>query len=81
MLNIEQLDVNGATVQGTMVVAPGGEGHPNMILVQGRKGYLMCGYLNLAAAEKFGMKGDIQAGANIAGFLKVADAMLAQGVV
>ena len=33
-----------------------------------------------AAAEKFGKKGDIQAGANIAGFLKVADAMLAQGV-
>ena len=33
-----------------------------------------------AAAEKFGMKGDIQAGANIAGFLKVADAMLAQGI-
>ena len=33
-----------------------------------------------AAAEQFGMKGDIQAGANIAGFLKVADAMLAQGV-
>ena len=33
-----------------------------------------------AAAEKFGMKGDIQSGANIAGFLKVADAMLAQGV-
>ena len=32
------------------------------------------------AAEKYGMPGDIQAGANIAGFLKVADAMLAQGV-
>ena len=32
------------------------------------------------AAEKYGMVGDIQAGANIAGFLKVADAMLAQGV-
>ena len=32
------------------------------------------------AAEKYGMAGDIQAGANIAGFLKVADAMLAQGV-
>ena len=30
------------------------------------------------AAEKYGMKGDIQAGANIAGFLKVADAMLWQ---
>ena len=33
-----------------------------------------------AAAEKFGKPGDIQAGANIAGFLKVAEAMLAQGV-
>ena len=33
------------------------------------------------AAEKYGMKGDIQAGANIAGFLKVADAMLAYGLV
>jgi glutamate dehydrogenase (NADP+) len=32
------------------------------------------------AAEKFGKPGDIQAGANIAGFLKVADAMLAQGI-
>ncbi|MCR5457242.1 MAG: NADP-specific glutamate dehydrogenase [Clostridiales bacterium] len=33
------------------------------------------------AAEKYGMPGDIQAGANIAGFLKVADAMIAQGIV
>lgn len=33
------------------------------------------------AAEKFGMKGNYIAGANIAGFLKVADAMIAQGLV
>ena len=33
-----------------------------------------------AAAEQYGMKGNIQAGANIAGFLKVADAMLWQGI-
>ncbi|MFV0399774.1 MAG: NADP-specific glutamate dehydrogenase [Oscillospiraceae bacterium] len=32
------------------------------------------------AAEEYGMKGDIQAGANIAGFLKVAESMLWQGV-
>ncbi len=32
------------------------------------------------AAEKFGMKGNLVAGANIAGFLKVADAMKAQGI-
>ncbi len=33
------------------------------------------------AAEKYGSKGNLVAGANIAGFLKVADAMLAQGIV
>jgi len=33
------------------------------------------------AAEAYGMKGNLVAGANIAGFLKVANAMLAQGVV
>ena len=32
------------------------------------------------AAEKYGMKGDLVAGANIAGFLKVAEAMIAQGI-
>ncbi len=32
------------------------------------------------AAEKYGMKGDLVAGANIAGFIKVADAMIAEGV-
>lgn len=32
------------------------------------------------AAEKFGKSGNLVAGANIAGFLKVADAMLAQGI-
>ena len=33
------------------------------------------------AAEKYGMKGNLVAGANIAGFLKVAEAMKAQGIV
>ena len=34
-----------------------------------------------AAAEQYGVPGDYVAGANIAGFKKVADAMLAQGIV
>ena len=34
-----------------------------------------------AAAEKYGCKGNYVVGANIAGFIKVADAMLAQGIV
>ncbi|MBR6201196.1 MAG: NADP-specific glutamate dehydrogenase [Spirochaetales bacterium] len=33
------------------------------------------------AAKKYGMEGNYVAGANIAGFLKVADAMMAQGIV
>jgi glutamate dehydrogenase (NADP+) len=35
----------------------------------------------LAAAKQYGMDGNYQAGANIAGFVKVADAMIAQGVI
>ena len=39
-------------------------------------------YRNCAdAAEQYGMKGNLIAGANIAGFNKVCDAMLAQGIV
>ncbi|WP_279075664.1 NADP-specific glutamate dehydrogenase [Alloscardovia omnicolens] len=34
---------------------------------------------SLEAAEKYGKKGDLMAGANIAGFIKVADSMVAQG--
>ena len=33
------------------------------------------------AAKEYGMEGNLMAGANIAGFLKVAEAMLAQGVI
>jgi glutamate dehydrogenase (NADP+) len=33
------------------------------------------------AARKYGMEGNYVAGANIAGFLKVAEAMKAQGIV
>ena len=36
---------------------------------------------SVAAAKEYGMEGDLVAGANIAGFLKVADAMLAYGCV
>ena len=36
---------------------------------------------SVTAAKKYGMEGDLVAGANIAGFEKVADAMMAQGLV
>ena len=33
------------------------------------------------AAEEFGYAGNLVVGANIAGFLKVADSMMAQGII
>ena len=33
------------------------------------------------AAKEYGLEGNLVAGANLAGFKKVADAMLAQGIV
>jgi glutamate dehydrogenase (NADP+) len=36
---------------------------------------------SLDAAEAYGTPGDLLAGANIAGFIKVAKAMLAYGVI
>ena len=39
-------------------------------------------YKNAAdAAERYGMKGNLVAGANIAGFEKIASAMMSQGIV
>ena len=37
--------------------------------------------LRARGAKEYGREGDYVAGANIAGFIRVADAMLAQGVV
>ena len=46
------------------------------------KGIMVDIFHNLEeAAREYGMEGDYVAGANIAGFLKVADAMTMQGVV
>ncbi|MED1121133.1 NADP-specific glutamate dehydrogenase [Bacillus atrophaeus] len=36
---------------------------------------------SMTAAEKYGQPGDLVTGANIAGFLKIADAMVSQGVI
>lgn len=51
MVQIEMLNVNGQAVQGVRINAPGGEGHPNMLVIQCRNGYVMCGYLNMETAD------------------------------
>ncbi len=54
MIKTERIDVNGKFFEGVCITSPGGEGHPNMLVLVGSKGYIMCGYLNLEAAVKFG---------------------------
>lgn len=54
MITTEVLNVNDKAVQAMMIQAPGGEGHPNMIVLVCKKGYIMCGYLNQEAATNFG---------------------------
>lgn len=51
MIKTEILNVNGKPVQGVCICAPGGEGHPNMLVLTAEKGYIMCGYLNMGTAE------------------------------
>ena len=47
MIKTEILNVNGNPVQAVHINAPGGEGHPNMLVLVCKKGYIMGGYLNL----------------------------------
>lgn len=51
MMQIELLNVNGKCVQGICLQAPGGKGHPNMLVLTCEEGYIMCGYLNLDTAQ------------------------------
>ena len=54
----------------------------NNISVKNLKNIMVNIYTNMsAAAEEYGHKDNFVVGANIAGFLKVADAMLAQGII
>ena len=53
MIQIEMLNAAGKAVQGLRIQEPGGKGHPNMLLLLCEKGYIMCGYLNKEAADKF----------------------------
>ncbi|MCQ2561757.1 MAG: DUF1805 domain-containing protein [Clostridia bacterium] len=50
MIKIDRININGADAEGIFIQNPGG--HANMIVIQCKKGYLMCGYLNMATAEK-----------------------------
>jgi uncharacterized protein YunC (DUF1805 family) len=64
MIRIETITVSGMSNQGVIIESPGGDGHPNMLVLPCRRGYLMCGYLNTEAAEKFGDAAVVVSGAS-----------------
>ena len=92
----EYLKANGVVVAPSKAVNAGGVAVSGLEMSQNSMRYswtaeevdaklhqIMSDIFNnsVAAAKKYGMEGDLVAGANIAGFEKVADAMLAQGLV
>ena len=70
MIITETLNVNGNAVEAVMIQSPGGEGHPNMIVLVCKKGYIMCGYLNQEAAANFGDAACVIGGSSFADILK-----------
>ncbi len=61
MIEIEKLEVEGKAFLGLRVEMPG---TPPMLLILGKSGFVMCGYLNLEVAEKLGAAAAVVTGVN-----------------
>ena len=51
MIKIDQLEIGDKIFQGVKIEL---ENLPPLLLIKGRTGFVMCGYLNLEAAESLG---------------------------
>lgn len=60
MYEIEKIEIAGKTFHAMKSTLP--ENAPPLLLIKGAKGYVMCGYLNLEAAEKFNSAAAIVSG-------------------
>lgn len=49
---------------GIEITMPGGEDHPHMLIILCRRGFVMCGYLNMEAAAGLGDTAAIVSGAD-----------------
>ncbi len=61
MFEIEKFEFDGKSFQGMLSSIPGG---PNLILIKGDKGFVMCGYLSTDVAEKVGFAAAVVSGVN-----------------
>lgn len=51
MFEIDKFTIDGKSFQGVKSTLPNA---PPLLLIKGEKGFVMCGYLNMEAAEKLG---------------------------
>jgi len=59
MIMVENLDIDGDSFQGIKVEL---KGLPPLVLIEGGKGFVMCGYLNIDAAESLGATAAVVSG-------------------
>jgi uncharacterized protein YunC (DUF1805 family) len=61
MIEIDKFEFGGKSFQGIKSTIPNG---PPLLLIKGEKGFVMCGYLKLDAAEHLGLAAVIVRGVN-----------------
>ena len=61
MIMVENLDIDGKAFQGIKIEL---KGLPPMVIIEGDKGFVMCGYLNIDAAESLGAAAALVSGVN-----------------
>jgi uncharacterized protein YunC (DUF1805 family) len=61
MIKIDKLEIRESCFQGLKVEL---KGLPPLLLVEGDKGFVMCGYLNLDVAESLGATAAVVSGVN-----------------
>ena len=61
MIKIDNIRVEGKTFQGLKVEL---KNLPPLLLIEGEKGFVMCGYLNIDAAESLGATAAVVSGVN-----------------
>ena len=61
MIEIDKFEFEGKSFQGVKSTIPGG---PNLLLIKGENGFVMCGYLSSDVAERVGLAAAIVSGVN-----------------
>lgn len=51
-IRIKNLNIDGRSLTGMEIELPNA---PNLVLLRGEKGFVMCGYLNIDVCEKLGI--------------------------